>query len=676
MQIQAGVKAGLLTSYRLKYQYSESRLKGIDGIIRLARQINPALERVKAPSADILPKDFDFSQVPVEIVKTCIAGNVLDLRYIHLKMQGYLAHSGQIGAVNNPFTLPAVAPEKINREGENARDRILQLLDVIADERNYFEKLAYNPSATIDKVFKAIDHGKTKLGFLNVTVYRPKEDGSGNWVITQRTRRWENELSRYDPGLGGAEPSATLASVINGKKIVYDVDISDLDRVIRAKYGISLMDLPDDCGQWPFDPKDLPPLPSFEKEGLTPDIKSIINYFKAATGPKRMLFIKMQSIHGVEAVIHLHNLVKPEEKIDPPPLLPEDNEDAERVKGGLIYYFDKAVRAMEVIRAREGQSVRKEDLEERGFGFISLSGPAKKAILNRGQRLEHQGQTVRIYEVPLEKFYKQMDALIEWLRDVILSVYEGTSIARGKNRSELIHALSLEDGMMLERLIYSRYLALIEGDEGREGDLKGVISGTVLDMNEVRGGIVFRIPEAMIRKEGRGRKLEVAVSYILSMRVVRKLWAEMGLIKGFFHMLTNGVPFYATTQSLRVIKDMLRLKNLSLLRIAQGKALTEEQRKIVELGSNGKADASGIERNAYVGRIAIDEEEKDVVLRKPSFFGNKKSREDKELKRIFKEEIGKNGRVHLVGYLTIGVALKVGLELLWTSLFRKKHESR
>jgi hypothetical protein len=200
---------------------------------------------------------------------------------------------------------------------------------------------------------------------------------------------------------------------------------------------------------------------------------------------------------------------------------------------------------------------------------------------------------------------------------------------------------------------------------------------------------VFRVPEAMIQRIARGRKLEVALSYEMVLRVFRKRWAEMGFIKGFFHMLFKGIPFYATTQSLRVAKDMMRLKDLSLLRIVRGKELSPEQRIVIDAGSEGKADHLGIEAGAYGGRIAIDEEEKGISLRRPfwlfDLFGlrllfrrylKKIERENQEIRRLFTEALGEKGRIHLVGHFTIGVAMKVGMELAFSSFLKRFRRNR
>ncbi|OGC34390.1 hypothetical protein A3J90_02620 [candidate division WOR-1 bacterium RIFOXYC2_FULL_37_10] len=210
----------------------------------------------------------------------------------------------------------------------------------------------------------------------------------------------------------------------------------------------------------------------------------------------------------------------------------------------------------------------------------------------------------------------------------------------------------------------------MEGDPPNETNLKGVISCTVSDIDGVPTP-VFKIPEAMIKKEGRRKRMQLAVINEIAVRIYRKIRSDMGPLKGFWHMLTRGMPVYVTTQSLRALKDMLRLSNVSLLRVVRGQQLTQEQRLIINAGSKGKADDRGIEQKAYGGRIAIDEEEKGVVLRKPILgvlFKKQRRKEEQEIKRIMKEELNENGRIHLVGSYTIFVRWAVSFVLFFGKL--------
>lgn len=299
---------------------------------------------------------------------------------------------------------------------------------------------------------------------------------------------------------------------------------------------------------------------------------------------------------------------------------------------------------------------------------LELSDKEKQAILRLGEQRRFQGQAVRFFEAPSEKFYKRLSGVIEWLRETILAVYDGTKIAEGKTRKQLIAALSLEDEYMNDRVIYSRYTVLIEGEKGQEHDLLGVISFNITDVNyKGRKAVVVRIPESMIRREARGKSLQVALTNEIGKRELRKLVIENGVFKGLWLALTKGVVIYATTQSKRVIKDMSRLSNFSLLHTVKGKEMSEEQKTILTTISKGQADETGAELNVYKGPIAIREEERDLVI------FNKKL--DERVDEILKN-IGPRGRLHLMGNLTLWVGIKVTAELFFKRLFHGNKRSK
>jgi hypothetical protein len=481
------------------------------------------------------------------------------------------------------------------------------------------------------------------LGF-HATILRPIEEkgkspSECHWWEFYRAENWGKGTYRA-PKL----PEGTLLSVIKSKRSRFKVNLENRF--------------------------------SFSDQGLVPNAKKIKFDLENSKGSPEILIFRLESVdRSPEAVIYINNRVS-EKKLERPPqdLFPPD--DAEGIEEQLILYINVVVQAFNTIRERE----RRRHPALNGQK-VFLSPLEKCSILKHGQHLTHRGQRIRLLEAPSEKFFKNMTGVVNWLREIILSVYEGTEIAKGKTKQELIKILSLQDERMYERVIYTRYLALVEGDAPNEHELKGIVSGTVLDINSGGPGVVFRVPEAMIKRFARGRKLQVALTYEMVLRVFRKRWAEMGFIKGFIHMLRKGIPFYATTQSLRVVKDMLRLKDLSVLRIARGEELSEDQRKIINIGSRGKADERGIELEAYGGRVAIDEEEKGIVLHKPFFFFrlplirwlfhpylNRVEKENQRIKDIFAKDLGINGRIHLIGFFTIGVAIKVGLELAWNTL--------
>ncbi|MBU1867617.1 MAG: hypothetical protein KKD13_03990, partial [Candidatus Margulisbacteria bacterium] len=281
-----------------------------------------------------------------------------------------------------------------------------------------------------------------------------------------------------------------------------------------------------------------------------------------------------------------------------------------------------------------------------------LTTEEKMELLKRGQLFEINGMRVRLYEYPRDKFKEdEIPSITNWIRDAIIAVYDGTELARGKSKEQMIRELSLEDRLMYERVIASRYTFLIEGPQGEEHNIQGVVSFNILQLNDGKQSYeVLKIPEAMIQPAARGRRLQVALTRLIASRVLRKYRMDSGFGKGFWLALTRGIILYATTQSLRVMKDFSRSSRFSMKRVLNGKTLTEEEKAIINVGSSGKADEYGIERNAYGGMIRIDEQERGVGV-----FGRKM---DEKLRHWLDEKVGSNGRIHLLGYFTIWASIR------------------
>jgi hypothetical protein len=287
-----------------------------------------------------------------------------------------------------------------------------------------------------------------------------------------------------------------------------------------------------------------------------------------------------------------------------------------------------------------------------------LSSQKKRDLLSLGTPIAVGDRMLRYYEQPLKCFRGHVDGVIEWLRDTVLKVYEGTELAAGKTREQMIRSLALDDDQLRERVIDTDYLYLIEGASVRE-DLGGMVSGKILSVDGVDH--VFKMTTAMIRSEARGRKIPLALSYQMLLMTARNILRSNGVLRGLFQLVFRGIPFYATTQSLRVVKDMMLLKDLSLLRTVRGDALTDEQKRIFAAGARGQIDLeTGIEKEAYGGRIAIDREEDKILLQ----------REDQSI-RAFMAGIGDRDRLHLTGNVTLGVVLTVGLKLRLAGLAGK-----
>ena len=297
--------AGYLAWYPTDQYNAVLRMMGRVKPLKLFRRLmmDPP-EKVGSINFDELPTSFlvqhidDTAKLPT-----------LDLRSLKFKINRWVKGRGdRKEAVQMAFLFPEAEESAVGR-----------LVDVIGEERANFQRLARDPETTIDEIFKAIDLGKAKLGFLNVAVYRSLP--GGRWIRTQRTRHWTHGLSKYDPEKGGDPPGTTIQSVIKGDKMIYEVNINDLA--------------------------------TFAREGLAPDPESIQNDLSYSKGPGQMLFIRLVSSRGVEGVIHLHNRVRKDEGMEPPPLLPANVKDAKRVITELEIYFEEAARAIEAVRQRE-----------------------------------------------------------------------------------------------------------------------------------------------------------------------------------------------------------------------------------------------------------------------------------------------------------------------------------
>jgi len=570
--------------------------------------------------------------VPISVLREekHIRGDLLDLRGLSVFLENQKAD-----AVKDHVT------------GET-KDIVREMITILGQERTYLRQLIDRPGTTESDLFEALSGGVNKfrnLGF-HATILRPNRRESVSlkecyWHEDYRAEQWGKKGVYSEPKL----PKELLLSIINGSGSKFKVSYAD-DK-------------------------------TFHKQGLKPNPKKLKRDCDNSKGsPDWYIFKLASSSRGLEAVIYINNRVSLDSPLNPSSDLFPPN-DATFLVEELTSYFETVGVVFGIVSERQ---VRKKT--EQNLSQVMLSPVDQGAMLRKGEPMDVQGQKIRFFDGPSNHFQKNSRGVMSWLQDCILSVYKDTKIAEGKTRLELIEALSLEYELMLERVYHAKYLALIEGDHPNEHIVKGMVSGHILKEGSV---FAFKIPEAMINKSARGRKLLVALTYEMGFRVFRKRWIDKGFFKGFFHMLFNGLPFYATTQSLRVVKDILRLSDLSVLRLAQGKALTAEQKRIIDFGSGGKADDRGIELGAYGGRIAIDEEEDGIVLQKPFFLLNlpiisffcrpyfrKLEEEDRKIKRLFKEELGVKGRFHLVGNFTFGVILKVGLELFLTSIFRRK----
>lgn len=250
----------------------------------------------------------------------------INLEGVDKKKLAYRVTAGIEGGSLNLAEIPRVAATmqresllKTTLSAELPPDPVRIMIDMIIGERKLFEQMVAKPETTIDTIFHGLEQAiqKGKLPFLNISIYRPLSDG--RWSLTSRTRDWAGKApSKYLNG--GAYPSTTLKSVIEGREEMYDVDIKDIS--------------------------------TFEAAGLTADRTSIKNDLKQSKGPGRTLFIKLVSRYGVEAVVQIHNRVGAEENIIPRELLPASQQEGSRIKEQLVEYFRNVSRAIEEVKAK------------------------------------------------------------------------------------------------------------------------------------------------------------------------------------------------------------------------------------------------------------------------------------------------------------------------------------
>ncbi len=320
-------------------------------------------ETIPLTILDRFEKRFDEKFI-LRGISSCARGTKLDLRDLHVKLH-------KLNCDQNQELGPSMFPG-LKRDPN-------KLLTAVLREAQAFDRIAADPSSSIEDVFTQIDRGKKDLGFLNVAVYRPKVDEPEKWILTSRTANWTEDLGKYDPEKGGSEPTGTLKSVLEGSSPFYYLDLCDRS--------------------------------TFNAQGIYFDDESAANDFAHAVGHKSgsgkktrgLLYIPIRSgdsglfsRYGNEGVVLFHNQVAKrrvqKSQPNPPPLLPEDEEEAEQ-KMDLLqrFYVGKIVDAIETIRRREmAEAARVETVmppePPKPFGYHSDDG----SKLTRVQRYVRQ----------------------------------------------------------------------------------------------------------------------------------------------------------------------------------------------------------------------------------------------------------------------------------------------
>ena len=284
-----GLKADWTSTGRLR-RINPNELASRLTVIRSLREAGYIINEWKVARPENNP--FSYAEIPLEVLASCVSKGVLDEGKIQSKLLDQSIHRG---GYQLPFPAAASGAAKvIDRSGELRQ--VNKLLRVLKEERVILKQMAERPDISIEDIFRYFDSTKEKLGFLNVVIYRPREDGS--WATA-------------------------LKSVIKGDKNLYEIDIDDPS--------------------------------SFEREGLAGDVTAILHDRELSKGSGKTIIMRLASKFGVEAVIFIHNRVKIDKAgIEPPPLLPDDHNFSDAVITELGMLVDEVITAIEKVKEKAG----------------------------------------------------------------------------------------------------------------------------------------------------------------------------------------------------------------------------------------------------------------------------------------------------------------------------------
>jgi len=430
----------------------------------------------------------------------------INLEGVDKKKLAYRVAAGIEGGSLNLAEIPRVAATmqresllKTTLSAELPPDPVRIMIDMIIGERKLFEQMVAKPETTIDTIFHGLEQAiqKGKLPFLNISIYRPLIDG--RWSLTSRTRDWAGKApSKYLNG--GAYPSTTLKSVIEGREEMYDVDIKDIS--------------------------------TFEAAGLTADRTSIKNDLKQSKGPGRTLFIKLVSRYGVEAVVQIHNRVGAEENIIPRELLPANQQEGSRIKEQLVEYFQTIVRALETVKSRR-QEERVLPRADREIQEEESQKPFSPVQYFGGSTMYRSGRyTTEYNENPAKNYARIWGKVLKDLDGVVEDVL-GEPLPRKEMED---HALYVNHSFM---------------DRVGEEVTGFATSDEHSDYINARGkhGRLIYYAGIMVKKAHRGGR-----TAYLTFRMMLKIFKNLGLIK----LLFGRTPLVYRTQDRRIHKLGMR----------------------------------------------------------------------------------------------------------------------
>jgi len=300
-------------------RYSEAQFNAIFNTVERLRKQGLNITDLRVPAPEFM-RLRDFVDVP----EYCVKGSTLDLRN--------LRNLSPIGAEECPVPVtPAV------------NDLLTDLLQVHEFAAESFVRLeSKKKPPTLDEVFQLIREVINRLSFKNVLVFMPLEEGPPLEVCWARkfvSTRWTDTsvdeyqpgkgggASKYDPEQGGALPTSTLKSVIEGPEEFYYVDLFSL--------------------------------PSFNDQGLVADRASLISDLHSSVGPGGLLFLKVRlpRLKKLIGLVQIHNRVAKNQISVSETFLPEDEKEKTLTIFMLQMIFARAALAIEIAETQNGDVV-------------------------------------------------------------------------------------------------------------------------------------------------------------------------------------------------------------------------------------------------------------------------------------------------------------------------------
>ncbi len=503
--------------------------------------------------------------------------------------------------------------------------QLFDFIDFLARQTVFLNKVASNPASTVAHVFSSLESAVYSLGFLNVVISAPQNDGS--WKTARVTRDWK---SVQDPKL---ERGVTLKSIVQAPGTVFHVDLADPQTFIEA--------------------------------GIEMNPRAVENDLKNSKGPTDVLFFKIVSARGPEAVVQIHNRVKNAEQITLDHLLPEDQDEATRMKSLLAHYFHLVGEAISVIRRRQEyqfEIVRELSVDRR----VGTEEPLDKiALMANGRPLQLAGEHEGVFiEHPIRFCRKSLQQVLDWFREEVWRVYKDTKIGHefvNSSPSLDVAKMRLWDSLGIldnagaeEHLLAGTYLGLVLNRE--KTDIAGIATGELYILKDTNEFVLY-IPGAMIEPEARGAKAHVAMVDQMCRSTGFEIMKWMGERDGRRHLSRKGLALTAWTQSKQVILDLMPLTDFHVSGVPIP-ASSRNQRNMdtVLEKQRVKVDEQGIHRNRYHGEISDRNKENSIRFERPGFLwalwyqltGTRQIR--RELDYLFDQVLGPYDAVFVIGY--------------------------